>query len=54
MALIQAICEEILFRGFLLGAFKGESKKSKIWAVVMVGILFGIMRKQKIHYLKNA
>ena len=43
VALIPAICEEILFRGFLLGAFKGESKKSKIWAVVMVGILFGIM-----------
>ena len=40
VALIPAICEEILFRGFLLGAFKGESKKSKIWAVVMVAILF--------------
>ena len=27
VALIPAICEEILFRGFLLGAFKCESKK---------------------------
>ena len=30
VALIPAICEEILFRGFLLGAFKCESKKSNL------------------------
>ena len=54
MALIPAICEEILFRGFLLGAFKGESKKSKIWAVVMVGILFGIMHLNFIRIVPTA
>lgn len=54
VALIPAICEEILFRGFLLGAFKGESKKSKIWAVVMVGILFGIMHLNFIRIVPTA
>ncbi len=29
VALIPAICEEVLFRGFLLSSFKGKSKKSK-------------------------
>ena len=40
VALIPAICEEVLFRGFLLSSFKGKSKKSKIWAIIIVGILF--------------
>lgn len=54
VAFIPALCEEVLFRGFLLGAFKGESKKSKIWAVVMVGILFGIMHLNFIRIVPTA
>lgn len=54
VALIPAICEEALFRGFLLGAFIGKSKKSKIWAVVMVGVLFGIMHLNFIRIVPTA
>lgn len=54
VALIPAICEEILFRGFLLGAFRGESKKSKIWAIIMVGVLFGIMHLNFIRIVPTA
>ncbi len=54
VALIPAFCEEILFRGFLLGAFKGESRKSKIGAIVMVGTLFGIMHLNFIRIVPTA
>ena len=54
VALIPALCEEVLFRGFLLGAFKGKSKKSKIWAVITVGILFGIMHLNFIRIVPTA
>lgn len=54
VALIPAICEEVLFRGFLLSAFKGKSKKSKIWAIIIVGILFGIMHLNFIRIVPTA
>lgn len=54
VALIPALCEEVLFRGFLLGAFKGKSKKSKIWAVITVGVLFGIMHLNFIRIVPTA
>lgn len=54
VALLPAVCEEALFRGFLLGAFKGESKKSKVWAVIMVGVLFGIMHLNFIRIVPTA
>lgn len=54
VAFILAFCEEMLFRGFLLGSFRGESKKSKIWAVVVVGVLFGIMHLNFIRIVPTA
>lgn len=54
VALIPAICEEVLFRGFLLSSFKGKSKKSKIWAIIIVGILFGIMHLNFIRIVPTA
>lgn len=40
VAVLPAICEEILFRGFLFGTFQ---KKWKGWAAIVVsGILFGV------------
>lgn len=43
VAVLPAVCEEMLFRGFILSSLEGKSKKSKVFAVVMTGILFGIM-----------
>ena len=54
VALIPAFCEEMLFRGFLLGSFRGESKKSKIWAIILVGVLFGIMHLNFIRIVPTA
>ena len=54
VALIPAFCEEMLFRGFLLDSFKGESKKSKIWAIVIVGVLFGVMHLNFIRIVPTA
>lgn len=41
IALIPAICEEILFRGYLLSAFK--SKKSSFSAVLITAFLFAVV-----------
>ena len=38
IALIPAVCEELLFRGYLFDSFKG--KKSKVAAVVVTSVLF--------------
>lgn len=38
VALIPAVCEELLFRGYLFSSFKG--KKSKVAAVIVTSILF--------------
>lgn len=54
VALIPAFCEEMLFRGFLLGSFRGESEKSKIWAIILVGVLFGIMHLNFIRIVPTA
>ncbi|MEE0452267.1 ABC transporter permease subunit/CPBP intramembrane protease [Peptacetobacter sp.] len=48
-ALVPAICEEILFRGFVLSAFRDKktfgqkNEKHIVFAIVVSGILFGIM-----------
>lgn len=48
-ALVPAICEEILFRGFVLSAFRDKktfgqkNEKQIVFAIVVSGILFGIM-----------
>lgn len=44
IALFPAICEEILFRGFILSSFtQSKNKKSKLLGVIFSGILFGFM-----------
>lgn len=48
MALLPAICEEILFRGFLYGTFKGKMKR--IEAVILVSCLFGIYHMSLIKF----
>ena len=48
-ALVPAICEETLFRGFILSAFRDKktfgqkNEKHIMFAIVVSGILFGIM-----------
>ena len=48
-ALVPAICEETLFRGFVLSAFRDKktfgqkNEKHIVFAIVVSGILFGIM-----------
>lgn len=48
-ALVPAICEEILFRGFVLSAFRDKktfgqkNEKHIVFAIVVSGILFSIM-----------
>lgn len=54
VAVMPAICEEFLFRGFLLGAFKGDSKISKILSIIVVGILFGTMHLNFIRIVPTA
>jgi membrane protease YdiL (CAAX protease family) len=40
IALVPAICEEILFRGYILRAM--ERSKSIVWGIVISGVLFGM------------
>ncbi len=40
LAITPAVCEEVLFRGFVLGSF---SRLSTHWAIVLSAILFGLM-----------
>lgn len=40
LAITPAICEEVLFRGFVLSSFH---RSSTIWAVVVTSVLFGLM-----------
>lgn len=54
VAVMPAICEEFLFRGFLLGAFRGESKISKVLSMIIVGILFGTMHLNFIRIVPTA
>ncbi|MEK6644215.1 MAG: ABC transporter permease subunit/CPBP intramembrane protease [Planctomycetota bacterium] len=39
-ALVPAVCEELLFRGFLMAGLRG--RLSNRWVVVVVGLLFGV------------
>ncbi len=41
IALIPAVCEELLFRGYLFSSFKG--KKGKVAAVIVTSILFSVI-----------
>ncbi len=38
VAVIPAVCEELLFRGYLFDSFKG--KKNSVWAVIITAVLF--------------
>ena len=51
-AILPAICEEVLFRGFLITAFKG--KKSAFRPVILSSILFGIMHIDFIRMIPTA
>ena len=41
IALIPAVCEELLFRGYIFDSFKG--KKSKVVAVIVSSVLFSVI-----------
>ena len=41
VALIPAVCEEVLFRGYLFDSFK--TKKGTTWAIVITAILFSVI-----------
>lgn len=52
VAILPAICEEFLFRGFILGAFRYNGdirRKTYIWAIISSGLLFGLMH---IYFIK--
>ncbi|MBQ4561957.1 MAG: CPBP family intramembrane metalloprotease [Clostridia bacterium] len=38
IALVPAVCEELLFRGYLFDSFKG--KRNKVWAVLIPALMF--------------
>ena len=38
IAIVPAVCEELLFRGYLFNSFKG--KRTKVWAVIITSVLF--------------
>ncbi|MBQ3182652.1 MAG: CPBP family intramembrane metalloprotease [Clostridia bacterium] len=41
IGIIPAVCEELLFRGYLFSSFKG--KKSKVAAVIITSVLFSVI-----------
>ena len=49
LAVIPAICEEVLFRGFILTALKGKTKP--VYAIIITGVLFGLMHMTPIRIL---
>ena len=53
VAVMPAICEEILFRGFILTSFK-NNKKSYVGAIVVSGLLFGMMHMDFIRIIPTA
>ena len=52
IALTPAICEELMFRGYLLTAFKNKMKLE--YAIIIVSILFGISHMSIIRLLPTA
>lgn len=52
MALLPAVCEEIMFRGYMFTAFKNRLCLSK--AIILVSLLFGISHMSMIKLLPTA
>lgn len=52
MALLPAVCEELMFRGYMLTAFKNRLSLTK--AIVVVSLLFGISHMSMIKLLPTA
>lgn len=56
IAIVPAICEEIIFRGFLLNSFdlKDGTKKAAIISVVVSSLLFGVLHVYPIKIVQTA
>lgn len=52
MALLPAVCEELMYRGYMLTAFKNRMSLSK--AIVIVSLLFGVSHMSMIKILPTA
>lgn len=52
MALLPAICEEIMFRGYMFTAFKNRMSLTK--AIIIVSLLFGVSHMSMIKILPTA
>lgn len=52
MALLPAVCEEIMFRGYMFTAFKNRMSLTK--AVIIVSLLFGVSHMSMIKILPTA
>ncbi len=52
MALLPAVCEEIMFRGYMLTAFKNKMRFTK--AVIIVSLLFGLSHMSMVKLLPTA
>ena len=51
IAIMPAVCEELLMRGFILSSFKGHNK---ILAIVIVGVMFGILHFDPYRFVPTA
>ena len=52
MALLPAVCEEIMFRGYMMTAFK--NKMSFVKAIIIVSLLFGVSHMSIVKLLPTA
>lgn len=52
MALLPAVCEEIMFRGYMFTAFKNRMSLTK--AIIIVSLLFGVSHMSMIKVLSTA
>ncbi len=51
VAIMPAICEEMLFRGFIFSSFK---RLKPVWAVLLCGLLFGVFHLDPLRTLPTA
>lgn len=57
VAVLPAICEEFLFRGFILNSFRYNGnikRKTYMWAIISSGLLFGFMHIYLIKIIPTA
>ena len=53
VAILPSICEEVLFRGFIMSSFE-KNQKSKGGAIIISSVLFGIMHMDFIRIIPTA